>query len=349
MKKARIAVIGAGWWGTQGHIEPLTHEPQAELVAIYSRTEEKARQRAGQHGIGRYYTDYRRLIDECALDGVVIATTPNVHYEQARYALERGLHVLIEKPFVLRADQADDLGRLAREKGRILSVCHPLLYQPVMELARQRLRDELGRILVVSASFAQRVLDLYRGDVPAMFRWVRDKEYPLPNAASYADPAIAGGGEGHTQASHVVGAVLWMTDLAPQSVFAYMDPLDTPLDVVDAMAVRFSGGALGTITANGALPGGTYANRMHFEGEGGCLQVDVTAYGSTRVQMAAGSKRWAHEVPHEIDTNAALARNFTRAILGEEEMRIGMDVALNEVRLLDAAYRSAADGLPVTL
>ena len=54
--KARIGIIGVGWWGTVGHLEPLSKDPNAEIVAVWSRTEEKARARAQAYGVPRCLT-----------------------------------------------------------------------------------------------------------------------------------------------------------------------------------------------------------------------------------------------------------------------------------------------------
>ena len=73
----KIGILGVGWWGTVGHLQPLSEDPKAEVVAVWSRTEEKARGRAEQYNVPRYYTDYRALIDTCELDGVIVASTPS--------------------------------------------------------------------------------------------------------------------------------------------------------------------------------------------------------------------------------------------------------------------------------
>ncbi len=56
MKKARIGIIGVGWWGTVGHLEPLSKDEKTELVSVWSRTEDKARERAARFNVPRYDT-----------------------------------------------------------------------------------------------------------------------------------------------------------------------------------------------------------------------------------------------------------------------------------------------------
>jgi predicted dehydrogenase len=347
MAKVRMGVIGAGWWGTVGHLQPLSQDDRVELVALYSRSADKALQQAAKYGVPRHYTDYRQMIDECALDAVSIATTPNVHYEQALYALERGVNVLMEKPFVLHAAEAEHLAQVAQEKGLKLSVCYPFCFHPWAVEARRAIRSgQIGDIVLVHRIFAQRVYDLYKGDVPGMFDG-RPGDHPTPNAASYSDPAIAGGGEGHTQATHALGELLFMTGLRPVSVFAFMNNLDTRVDVVDAMTIRFEGGALGTVSANGQLPA-----RM------GLYSIEIVGLrGMFAMDSRYAARLWLEgQPPHELaqpeshpNTVEMVTRNFVRAVLGVEQQHVETEVAVSVVRILDAAYRSAASGQVVNL
>lgn len=344
MTQVRIGVIGVGWWGTVGHLEPLSANPQVEIAAIWSRTEGKAQARAEQYGVPRHYTDYRKMIDEAELDGVVIASTPNMHFEQARYALERGLHVLMEKPFVLCAEHAMELRRLATQGNRLLSVCHPVLFMPAMIRARELVRSgALGQLVMVSAVHAQRVYDLYKGDVETVFD--QRPGMPRPNDLSYADPSIVGGGEGHTQASHILGTILWLTGLEPTYVYCAMNPLDTQVDVIDAMVIRFSNGCLAAVGANGLLPAGVAARGVQLHGAHGILEVggltgDLTLFSDGQT----GPQALAVPTVEGLDTRAAVGANFVRAMLGEEPLHVETGVALDEACILDAAYRSAASG-----
>ena len=352
MKKARIGIIGVGWWGTVGHLEPLADDPKTELVAVWSRTESKAQERAEHYGVPRYYTDYRKLIDECELDGVIVASTPNMHYEQAHYALEHGLHVLVEKPFVLTAEHADTLQRIAQEGGKLLSVCHPLLYYPLVAKARKEIRGgTVGQILLVTALFSQRVYDLYSGNVPAkMYAPSREGRVPRPNASSYSDPAVVGGGEGHTQASHIVGELLWLTGLQPASVFARMNNLDVKVDVVDVMTICFTDGALATVAANGLLPPRVHSSLLQVQGDKGIVSFD-TMSRSVFVQTGAkgGPRKLEAPLAEGFNPRAAVPKNYVRAILGEEALHVETDIAINEAKILAAAYRSVATGKEIEL
>src|SRR5712692_5078765 len=118
--KARIAVIGTGWWSTTAHIPALQQNPHAELVALCDRSSEALERATTAFGPIATYSDCQAMLAAETLDGAVIATNHNSHYELAKACLEAGLHVLLEKPMVLRAAHAYELLRLAQAKGREL-------------------------------------------------------------------------------------------------------------------------------------------------------------------------------------------------------------------------------------
>src|SRR6185369_10573791 len=125
MKKARIAIIGAGWWATTAHIPAVKSHPDAELVAVQSRERTKAERVARDFGVKHACTCVEDLLALPGLDGVIVSTTPNVHHPQAKAALERGLHVLVEKPMTFTVAEAQELVELAAQKKRQLIISCP--------------------------------------------------------------------------------------------------------------------------------------------------------------------------------------------------------------------------------
>src|SRR5206468_2681157 len=75
-----------------------------------------------------------------------------------------------------------------------------------------------------------------------------------PDPKTWADPNVAGGGYGHAQLSHATGLLAWLTGLVPESVFARMSAPAAPVDLYDAISVRFAGGAIGTVSGAGTMP-----------------------------------------------------------------------------------------------
>jgi predicted dehydrogenase len=120
MQKVRTAVIGVGYLG-RFHAQKYAALPAAELVAVVDANEENRAKVAAETGC-RAVADYRDILD--AVDAVSIATPTPLHYPIAKDCLERGIHVLVEKPITTTLDEARSLVETAARKGRVLQVGH---------------------------------------------------------------------------------------------------------------------------------------------------------------------------------------------------------------------------------
>src|SRR5215469_4365150 len=158
MKKVRIGIIGAGWWATSAHIPAVKSHPGAELVAVQSREKSNCEKIARDFGAKHAFVDYRELLALKELDAVIVSSTPNVHFTQARAALERGLHVLVEKPMTFTADEARELVEAAAQKKAQLLVSCPWHYTAHGQEARRLIHSgALGQIKMISRSEERRV------------------------------------------------------------------------------------------------------------------------------------------------------------------------------------------------
>ena len=204
---ARIAVIGTGWWATTAHIPALQENPDANLVAL-SDIRPGALEKAARHyGVDKTHTDFRAMLEQEQLDGVVIAVWHAAHYEVARACLEQGLHVLLEKPMVLTAPHGRHLTELSRTRGCQLIVGYPWNYNPHVLRAKEVLGSgRLGGIRFINNMFASCVIDLYRGNDNVHDNLYR---YPVTGPGDvYSDPERSGGGQGHLQVTHSAALML---------------------------------------------------------------------------------------------------------------------------------------------
>lgn len=128
-RKVRIAVIGAGYFGSL-HAQKFAAVKGAELAVVCDLVHERAEAVAAPTGAVALI-DYRR-IDGLA-DAAVVAVPTVAHFQVAKYCLETGLDVLVEKPMCEAIHEADALIRLARKKKRILSVGHLERFSPVID------------------------------------------------------------------------------------------------------------------------------------------------------------------------------------------------------------------------
>jgi predicted dehydrogenase len=349
--KARIGVIGTGWWSTYAHCPTLKAHPDAELAALADVRPEAVAKAAQVYQVDRAYTDYREMLDKEALDGAVVAVWHAAHYEVAKACLERGLHLLLEKPMVLRAAHARELCELAGRKGREILMGYTWHYLPFSPYVRQLLRSgALGRVQYVSDVFSSSPINLYRGDDRAD-RPEMAPHYPVFGPGDvYSDPERSGGGQGHLQVTHSAALMFYLTGLKPVSVMALMDNLDVRVDVVDAAIARLDNGALATVGSTGATHGGDGKLDVQIYCEGGWVDLDYIA-AAGKIYYADGRVEDVTPAPDTPDLSykeyylypAHLpARNFVDVVLGRAENQSPGEVGWRTVEFLEAAYRSAA-------
>ena len=118
-----------------------------EVVAVSSRSIEKARKFAEVYDIPDYYDDYEVLLHAPEIDAVYLPLVNSLHYEFARKALEAGRHVVMEKPFVLYPWQGEELRKLSEERGLFIAEAVKTLFLPVhLELKKRIDSGMYGKI-----------------------------------------------------------------------------------------------------------------------------------------------------------------------------------------------------------
>ena len=345
---ARIAVIGTGWWSTYAHIPSLVQYSEAELVAIADPDRERLDAAGDAYDVVRRYTSYEEMLDSERLDGVVVATPHTTHYAIAGAVLSRGLGLMLEKPMVLRAAEARALHTLATERKVPLVIGYPYHFVPQHRTLRERIASgALGQLQLVNNLFASMVLEYYRANPLAyepVFKW------PVtgPRATTYSDPSQAGGGQGHLQVTHSAALLLWLTGLQPESVAAFMANFDVRVDLCDAISVRFAEGAVGTLASTGGIPAAQSAHQQleyRLYGSEGYALLDASAgrcaihYNDGRVEALDPTP------PDRLYDPGSTSRHLADLLDGRvaENLSDGT-IGVRTVELLDAAYRSAAEG-----
>ncbi len=162
MQKKRVGVIGLGFIGI-AHIEALRRLGNIDVVAVTDTF--NADQKAEKLFVPKAYSNFQEMIDKENLDAVHICT-PNInHYEMAKYAMEKGLAVMLEKPFTVTIEEAEELCALAKEKKIVNGINHSLRMNPmVMEMQELIKKGAIGdRIFAVTGSYLQDWL-LYEKD-----------------------------------------------------------------------------------------------------------------------------------------------------------------------------------------
>ena len=114
--KLRVGVVGAGWWAVANHLPVLKSRSDVDLVAVCRLGRAELAKVQSVFGIPYGTEDFTAMLDEAPMDALVVASPHNLHGAHAIAALERGLHVLIEKPMTVSAAEARAIAALARAK-----------------------------------------------------------------------------------------------------------------------------------------------------------------------------------------------------------------------------------------
>lgn len=138
----------------------LQQVPSAYLPAVASRDPEKARGFANEFGAAKWYASYSELLDDPAVEVVYIATPHSFHLEHSLMALEKGKHVLCEKPLALNAAQVSRLQKAASGKKLFLMEALWSRFNPSIREAHEKVKSgQLGKLAYLKADFAFPALD----------------------------------------------------------------------------------------------------------------------------------------------------------------------------------------------
>jgi len=151
MNKLKIGVIGCGYWGPN-LIRNFIELPTAKMEAVADLDEQRLNHiHTCYPQIGHFAQDYHSLF-ELDLDAVVISTPPQTHFTIARHCLEKGLHVLVEKPLTTASEDARKLIQLAKKHNCTLMVGHTFEYNPAVHALKEMMvSGELGNIHYIDA------------------------------------------------------------------------------------------------------------------------------------------------------------------------------------------------------
>lgn len=342
--KIRCGIIGAGWWATFAHIPAILSHSAAELVAVQSREKSKAERIARDFGAKHACASAAELLAIPDLDAVVIATTPNVHHAQCKAALERGLHVLIEKPMTFTAAEARELVELASRQKRELLISCPWHYTAHALEARRLIRSgELGEIKMISVLMTNPIDKLLKG-INTSPTHGTDGTYVEPRQGSYSDPAIAGGGQIYCQVSHAAAYLSFVTGQRPAEVFAHFDRDGSVNDIYDALSLKMENGSIATIASTGATPLCERNYEVRVFGTKAILQLELWRGTMALIDFNNHRTEYPTLSPDEIYPSRAPALNLIDAVLGHTANGSPGDLGLASMEIVEAACESAKTG-----
>ncbi|HTH01360.1 MAG TPA: Gfo/Idh/MocA family oxidoreductase [Vicinamibacterales bacterium] len=332
----KVGILGAGNI-SDTHARAALGIPGVEIVAVCGTNREKAERMAAKYG-GTAYDNLNRFLDHRPLDIVAIGTPSGVHAEQAVAAIERGLHVLCEKPLDVTTKKVDSVIAAAERKGVKVGVFFQDRLKPDIASMKQTIvSGKLGKPIFIA------------GHV----RWYRPPEY-YATSKWRGSWALDGGGALMNQAIHTVDVLQWLFGPVARVAGRTATLLHSIKTEDTAGAVlEFENGALGIVEATtSSYPG--YARRVEVSGSEGTLILDSDRLAATDLKGSAPSKAAAAEPPPENAASATVSdavphqrifEDFIAAIRANGTPACDAREARPSVAIIEAIYRSAKSGV----
>ena len=344
MENVKLGIVGLGNIGLS-HAQCILNNSikGLELVAGCDTDADRLSALTAQHPRLTGYGDYPELLAHKGLDAVLVATPHRLHAQMAVAGLEKGLHVLVEKPADVSVSRAQAMNRAAQASGKVFGIMFNQRTNPLFRRARQ---------LVQGGTLGQ-----LKRSVWIVTNWYRTQSY-YDSGDWRGTWSGEGGGVLLNQAPHNLDLWQWICGL-PASVTAFCGVGKYHrIDVEDDVTIlaRYANGATGTfITSTGEYPG---TNRLEIsltKGklvlENGVLKLWQLKKDERQVcfSSAKGFEHVEYEyseiLPEEPETaHKGILQNFTNAILfGEELIAPGVE-GIRALSISNAAYLSSWRG-----
>ncbi len=146
-----IGVLGCGHWGPN-HVRVFSQLKDSVVTAFADPDPKRLSAISAQFPDAAAFADYKELLATARIDAVAICVPTRRHYEVAKAALEAGKHVLCEKPLTADVAEAQELDRIAAERGLILMTGHVFLFNPgILKVRALLTAGEPGRVYYLRA------------------------------------------------------------------------------------------------------------------------------------------------------------------------------------------------------
>lgn len=342
----RYALIGCGRISTN-HIKAAVNN-KLEIVGVCDILPEKMEELLKKHELNQdetihRYTDYKELIEAEKPELVSIATESGSHAEIAIYCIEKGVHVIIEKPMAMSIEDADKIIALAEEKHVKVSACHQNRFNVAVQELRKAL--ESGRFGKIS-----------HGSIHV--RWNRNKGYY--DQAPWRGTWAQDGGALMNQCIHGIDLLRWMMGNEVDEVYGatrqqFHDYLEA--EDIGMAVVKFKNGAIGTIEGTTNVYPKNLEETLYLFGENGTVKIGGTSTNNIDVwdfadeTEADDKNKGLEEATSNVYGNGhtSLFADVMDAIEHDRKPYVDAVAGRNALEMILAIYKSQKMGEPVKL
>lgn len=322
-----FAIVGcgkmSGWHATE-----LSKIPEAKVVALVDPVPERAAElRSTYHFDAADFRDMESMLADASLklDAVNLVTPHTLHFQQAKLAVDRGLHVLTEKPMVTNSKDAYDLWRAVKASGKLLGITYQAPYtEEFAYLAELRDSGKWGKVQMISGWLSQ--------------SWMKGTTHTWRQ-----DPALSGGGQMIDSGAHLLNAIMWLMNDPVVEAGCFYDRCGAPVDINGVAIAKFQNGAIASICIGGNCP--AFHSEIHIQTDAMLILTDP--YGK-KLEIVGPDGNRIHPLASQTHPHhAAMAsphRNFVNAIMGREPLRVPARYGVLLNALMDSFYESADNG-----
>ncbi len=333
----RTALIGCGKIG-QRHLQALVHQNAIDLVATVDINQEQAEAAAVAFDAAAF-TDTLEMLDHADIDAAIIATPSGLHRDLALQVIERGKHVMVEKPLALAYHDAKAIVDAAQAHKVIAVVTQFNRLLPTIEKLLQAHQDgRLGRIV----------------DAGVAVRWSRPQSYY--DEAPWRGTFQMDGGVLFNQAIHAIDVVLQIMGPVAE-VFAYTATLTHQIEAEDSVAgtIRFKSGVLATVAATTCVPKTNLEERLTIVGENGVVVIGPTVNKVDTWRVGDDDEEDVRQKLLDLPSRPSwqshhdALEDFADAILQGNKPRLDAASALNGIAVVEGLMRSGREGRVVKM
>lgn len=352
MKYVHIGLIGCGSI-SESHLKAYAANPQVKLVAVCDLKPERAQAVAERYQIPHTYTDYKELLANPEIEAVSICTWNNSHAEISIAALQAGKNVLCEKPLCKTVEEALEIEQAVRQSGKLLQVGYVRRHASNIEVLKRFIdAGDLGEIYYAKASLVRRL-----GNPGGWF----------------ADRERSGGGPLIDIGVHVID-LCWYLMGKPKAVsvsgntysklgnrsnienydFYQAADYDASKNTVEDMAnalVRFENGASLMVDVSFSLHARTDSAQVSIFGDRGGAEIEpklsiATEQHNTIINIDPQITRPGFDFQDSFNREI---HHFVDNCLGKSQNICPVEDGVEMIKILNAIYRSAAEGREIRL
>lgn len=335
-----IGVIGCGAVA-HFHAQSILAAENASLAGFADVKKESAAAFAREYG-GTAFSSAAEMLASERVDAVCICTPSGFHKDVAIEALERGKHILVEKPLAVTVEDCDRVIALAEQKGVCAGVISQFRFTETVQYVKKLLSEQrLGTLITAEL----------------LMKYNRSQEYY--DSTNWRGTRALDGGSMMNQGIHGVDTLLYLLGSA-ESVCGYMATLNHRIEAEDTSvaAVRFASGALAVIQSTTAAYHGE-PRRICIVGTRGTVVItedtiekcEIDGVDFVPKEKEEGEKSRGHVNPMQIscEGHKFQLRDFAEAALTGRAPAVPLIESRNAVALIQGAYASSESGKTVKL